>query len=247
MFGGSGGETSGASSPAREASRRFGTAIHTGYGGTEFGGGFCWLTGAEIADAIAADREERLHSCGRPSPLSRLEIVGDDGQPLPAGETGEIVVDGYVLASGYHRNPEETAQAFRANGFFTGDIGHVDAEGYVHVSDRRKDMIISGGFNVYPSEVERVILMHDAVQDCAVVGLADGHWGEVVTAVVEAKRGRGIDVAELERLCRANLAGYKTPRAFLLWEQLPRSPGGKVLKRSIRDTLAAAPAAVQEA
>lgn len=222
----------------RQAHALFGDAIHSGYGGTEFGGGLCWLTGAEIAAAIAAGNTDRLQSCGRPSPLSRLEIVDDAGRPLPPGETGEIVVDGYVLASGYYKNEAETAQAFRPDGFHTGDIGHRDAEGYVHVTDRRKDMIISGGFNVYPSEVERVLLMHDAVQDCAVVGMADSHWGEVVTAVVEVKRGRAVDAAELEALCRAHLAGYKTPRAFLQWERLPRSPVGKVLKRAIREQLA---------
>jgi len=227
----------------REAASVFGEALHVGYGGTEFGGGVCWMTGAAIADAIARGDERRLLSCGRPSPLARVDIVGEGGRILPPGETGEIVVSGYVVASGYYKNPEETAQAYRADGFYTGDIGSKDADGWIHISDRRKDMIISGGFNVYPSEVERILMMHPAVQDCAVVGMADPHWGEAVTAVIEPKAGMTVEEAELTALCRAHLAGYKTPKSIHIWQRLPRSPVGKVLKRAIRDGLAKGKAA----
>jgi len=222
----------------REASAVFGDALHIGYGGTEFGGGICWLTGREIRDAIAQGDEETLQSSGRPSPLARIDIVGENGEPLPAGEKGELVVRGYVLASGYHKNPEETADSFRLDGFRTGDIGFKDGNGRVHVSDRRKDMIISGGFNVYPSEVERILMMHPAIQDCAVVGVADPEWGEAVTAVIELKRGASAAVEEFPALCRAHLAGYKVPKSFAVWEDLPRSPAGKVLKRVIREMIA---------
>lgn len=221
----------------RQASRLFGDALHTGYGGTEFGGGICWMPGRDIAAAIAAGDERRLLSCGKASPLSRVTIVGDDGRELPPGVTGDIVVDGYVLASGYHKNPDETAAAFRADGFHTGDIGAKDADGWVFVTDRRKDMIITGGFNVYPSEVETVLMTHPAVQDCAVVGLPDDYWGEAVAAVIEPRRGATVAAEELEPLCRAHLAGFKVPKSFAFWDDLPRSPVGKVLKRAIRARL----------
>jgi len=224
----------------REASAAFGDALHIGYGGTEFGGGICWMTGREIAEGIANGDEERLRSSGHPSPLTRVDIVGADGERLPDGEAGELVVSGYVLASGYYKNPEETANSFRADGFYTGDIGFKDGSGRVHISDRRKDMIISGGFNVYPSEVERVLMMHSGIQDCAVVGLPDPEWGEAVSAVIELKAGHaGIPVEDLAALCRKHLAGYKVPKSFETWDTLPRSPVGKVLKRVIRDRMAA--------
>lgn len=224
----------------REASAVFGDALHIGYGGTEFGGGICWMTGREIAEAIASGDEERLKSSGHPSPLTRVDIVGSEGERLPDGEAGELVVSGYVLASGYYKNPEETANSFRADGFYTGDIGFKDKHGRVHISDRRKDMIISGGFNVYPSEVERILMMHSSIQDCAVVGISDPEWGEAVSAVIELKRGaEPVPAEELASLCRKHLAGYKVPKSFATWDTLPRSPVGKVLKRVIRDQLAA--------
>lgn len=224
----------------REASAVFGDALHIGYGGTEFGGGICWMTGREIAEAIASGDEERLKSSGHPSPLTRVDIVGSDGERLPDGEAGELVISGYVLASGYYKNPEETANSFRADGFYTGDIGFKDSHGRVHISDRRKDMIISGGFNVYPSEVERILMMHSNIQDCAVVGIADPDWGEAVSAVIELKQGaEAVSADELATLCRKHLAGYKVPKSFATWDTLPRSPVGKVLKRVIRDQLVA--------
>jgi acyl-CoA synthetase (AMP-forming)/AMP-acid ligase II len=219
----------------REALRLFGAALHTGYGGTEFGGGLCWMPGAVMLDSIAQGREERLLSCGRPSPLIRVDIRGEDGALLPAGASGEIVIRSHTLASGYYKDPEETARAFREDGLHTGDIGYKDADGFVYISDRKKDMIISGGFNIYPSEIERVLLTHSAVQDCAVVGVPDAEWGEAVKAVLELKPGAQVDAETLEKLCRAALAGYKVPKSFEFWPEIPRSPVGKVLKRAVRE------------
>jgi acyl-CoA synthetase (AMP-forming)/AMP-acid ligase II len=219
----------------REALSLFGPALHLGYGGTEFGGGLCWMPGTALLDAIAEGREERLLSCGRPSPLVRVDIVGDDGEPLPPGESGELVIRSHTLASGYYKDPEEDARAFRDDGFHTGDIGYKDADGFVYISDRKKDMIISGGFNIYPSEIERVLLTHPDVQDCAVVGVPDPEWGEAVKAVVELKSGAAVQAAALEQLCRGALAGYKVPKTFELWPEIPRSPVGKVLRRAVRE------------
>jgi acyl-CoA synthetase (AMP-forming)/AMP-acid ligase II len=219
----------------REALRLFGSALHVGYGGTEFGGGLCWMPGATLLEAIEKGREERLLSCGRPSPLVRVDIVGAAGELLPPGESGEVVIRGHTIASGYYKDPEETARAFRNGGFHSGDVGYKDADGFVYISDRKKDMIISGGFNIYPSEIERVLLTHPAVQDCAVIGVPDAEWGEAVKAVVELKSGKAVEAATLQEICRAALAGYKTPKSIEFWTEIPRSPVGKVLKRVIRE------------
>jgi acyl-CoA synthetase (AMP-forming)/AMP-acid ligase II len=219
----------------REALSLFGPALHLGYGGTEFGGGLCWMPGTALLEAITQGREERLLSCGRPSPLVRVDIVGEGGELLPAGESGELVIRSHTLASGYYKDPEEDTRAFRNGGFHTGDIGYKDADGFVYISDRKKDMIISGGFNIYPSEVERVLLTHPDVQDCAVVGVPDSDWGEAVKAVVELKAGAAVEAATLEQLCRVALAGYKVPKSFEFWPEVPRSPVGKVLKRAVRE------------
>jgi acyl-CoA synthetase (AMP-forming)/AMP-acid ligase II len=193
------------------------------------------MPGTTLLDAIAAGREERLLSCGRPSPLVRVDIVGGEGEFLPPGESGELVIRGNTLASGYYKDPDETARAFRNGGFHSGDIGYKDVDGFVYISDRKKDMIISGGFNIYPSEIERILLAHPAVQDCAVVGVPDTEWGEAVKAVIELKSGATLDAATLEQLCRAALAGYKVPKSFEFWPEIPRSPVGKVLKRAVRE------------
>jgi acyl-CoA synthetase (AMP-forming)/AMP-acid ligase II len=167
--------------------------------------------------------------------LVRVDIVDEDGALLPTGESGEIVIRGHTIASGYYKDPEETARAFRNGSFHSGDVGYKDADGFVYISDRKKDMIISGGFNIYPSEVERILLAHPAVQDCAVIGVPDAEWGEAVKAVVELKSGAAVEAVALEQMCRKALAGYKVPKSFEIWPEIPRSPVGKVLKRVVRE------------
>ncbi len=213
----------------------FGPVLVVGYGGTEFGTSACWFPPKAQLEALARGDEQRLYSCGRPSPMCRIEIMDDDGSLLPPGQPGEIAIRSYSNASGYYRNPEETARAFRDGWFLTGDVGFKDEQGWLYISDRKKDMIISGGFNIYPSEIEAVLLANPAVQDCAVIGAPDDDWGERVTAVIELKAGRSATAEELQAACRAALAGYKIPRAFEFWPEIPRSPVGKVLKRAIRD------------
>lgn len=219
----------------KEAVDVFGPVIQVAYAGTEFGTSTCWMSAADLADAVSRGDDQRLRSCGRISRLARLEILSDDGVVLPPGQRGEIAVRSYSVASGYDRDPEETGRAFKDGWFLTGDIGFKDSEGWLYVSDRKKDVIISGGFNIHPSEIENVLMGHPAVQDCAVVGAPDEEWGERVTAVIELKPGMSVDAETLEAACRATLAGYKTPRAYEFWPELPRSPVGKVLKRAIRD------------
>jgi acyl-CoA synthetase (AMP-forming)/AMP-acid ligase II len=144
-------------------------------------------------------------------------------------------VRGDLVMKGYYKAPELTAQAIVDGWLHTGDIGHLDADGYLHITDRKKDMIISGGFNVYPSEVEQVIWSHPKVQDCAVIGVPDADWGEAVKAVVELNPGETVTAEELIALCRSALGGVRTPKTVDFVRALPRSPIGKVLKKDLRD------------
>jgi len=189
-----------------------------------------------IADAIADPaRRQRLSSCGQPTLVARVEIMDDDGNLLGPGERGEIVVRGELVFSGYWENPDATAESTRPGGWHgTGDIGLRDEDGFIYIVDRKKDMIISGGFNVFPSEVEAVIHSLGTVNDCAVIGLPDDKWGEVVTAVIEPKPGAIIDADVVISACKDQLGSIKAPKRVII-RDLPRSANGKVLKRELRD------------
>jgi len=178
---------------------------------------------------------KRLTSCGRSSMFTQVAIMDDEGRLLPDGEAGEIVVRGNLVMKGYYKNPTATEEASRFGWHHTGDIGVRDGDGYFYIVDRKRDMIISGGFNIYPSEIEQVLWAHPAIEDCAVVGVPDEKWGEAVKAVIQLKAGIDATPAEFEQFCRTRLGGMKTPKSFEIWDALPRSPVGKVLKRSIRD------------
>ncbi|MCC7183831.1 MAG: AMP-binding protein [Rhodocyclaceae bacterium] len=178
--------------------------------------------------------DARLASCGRATPFTQVGIMDDDGHLLPCGERGEIVVRGNLVMKGYYKNPDATAEASRHGWHHTGDIGQMDEAGYLYIVDRKKDMIISGGFNIYPSEIEQVIWSHPAVQDCAVIGVPDDKWGEAVKAVVELKPGATATIEQLLAHCRQHLGGMKTPKSIELTPGLPRSPVGKVLKKELR-------------
>jgi acyl-CoA synthetase (AMP-forming)/AMP-acid ligase II len=161
--------------------------------------------------------------------------MDDAGRLVGSGERGEIVVRGGLVMLEYYKDAEQTS-ASRAFGWHhTGDIGVIDDEGYLNIVDRKRDMIITGGFNVYPSEIEQVIWSHPSVQDCAVIGVPDEKWGETVKAVVEPKLGRHVNPGEILALCRSRLGGVKAPKSVEVWDQLPRSAVGKVLKREIRE------------
>ncbi|GAB3164339.1 long-chain fatty acid--CoA ligase [Amycolatopsis stemonae] len=178
----------------------------------------------------------RLSSAGRPSPLVTVAILGEDGQPVPKGDRGEICVRGSLVMAGYYRNPEATAEASAHGWHHTGDIGFLDDEGYLHIVDRAKDMVITGGFNVYSAEVEQAVMAHDAVRDCAVIGLPDDKWGERVTAVVQLQPGRELDTGELIAFVKDRIGSVKAPKQVEIWPELPRSTVGKVLKADIRSS-----------
>lgn len=177
--------------------------------------------------------DARLTSCGRPYPLIRIEIR-DGAREVPVGESGEICVHGDLVMRGYYGQPEETARAIRDGWLYTGDIGHVDHDGYLYITDRVKDVIITGGLNVYPSDVERVLWGHPSVQDCAVIGIPDDDWGEQVIAVVEAAPSSAVDTDALIALCKAHLGSYRAPKRIDVIAELPRSVNGKVLKKDLR-------------
>jgi acyl-CoA synthetase (AMP-forming)/AMP-acid ligase II len=218
----------------KKAIRLWGPIMAGGYGQTEAMASICNLRPDEhMVDGRLAD-DARLSSVGRPNPLIRVEIMNDANRILPRGETGEICVRGDLVMKGYYKAPEKTAETIVDGWLHTGDIGHLDAEGCLHITDRKKDMIISGGFNVYPSEVEQVIWSHPAVQDCAVIGVPDEQWGEAVKAVVELNPGQSVTAEELIALCKARLGSVMAPKSVDFIASLPRSPVGKVLKKDLR-------------
>jgi acyl-CoA synthetase (AMP-forming)/AMP-acid ligase II len=180
---------------------------------------------------------ERLSSAGRPTPLTQVAVMNEAGALLPRGERGEIVVRGPLVMAGYHEDPEATAAASKYGWHHTGDIGYLDEENYLHIVDRAKDMIITGGFNVYSVEVEQALMAHAAVQDSAVIGLPDEKWGERVTAVVQLRPTEHTTADELTAFVKARLGSVKAPKQIEIWPDLPRSKIGKVLKPEIKNRL----------
>ena len=206
-----------------------------GYGQMEAPAAISFLRPQEhVVDGRTAP-VSRLSSCGRPYPLVTLEVRdAETGERVGVGTTGEICVRGDLVMKGYYQDPERTADVIKDGWLHTGDLGHLDEHGFLHLTDRKKDMIISGGFNVFPAEVEQVIWAHPAVEDCAVIGAPDDDWGERVTAVVELRPGRDVTADELKRLCREALGPIRAPKDVVFVDQLPRSVNGKVLKKDVR-------------
>ena len=223
---------------AEKAMNLLGCDMQQRYGLTECGGQATILTPQDHRDMVAG-KTSILTSCGQETPMCSIRIVDEDGNDLPTGEIGEIVMISDAAAVGYWNMPEATAKTFRPNGLWSGDLGFLDEERYLHVTGRKTDMIISGGFNVYPGEIERVIGEHPQVDLVAVVGVPDPEWGETPVAVV-VPRGevdRSALAEALATLCRDRLAGYKQPRRFEFATELPLGPAGKILKREIVEQL----------
>lgn len=198
------------------------------YGLSETG----FLTGLEDRDHV----ESKLLSCGRPCPGIDLRVEDETGKEVEVGQHGELVARGANVMRGYWNDPEDTALAFRNGMFRTGDIGYQDSGGYFYILDRLKDMIVTGGENVYSGEVEAVIYKHPAVREVAVLGIPDPQWGELVTACVVLKPGMVLSASDLTSHCRQFLANYKIPRRFEFSDtELPKSGSGKILKRILRE------------
>lgn len=220
----------------REAHEVFGPVICQSYGQTECGMPLTFISPQEVTEAIQDPAHaQRLKSAGRQSAIvAGIEIMNESGELLPPGEVGEIVMKGPMVMHTYVGDPQATAEIKRFGWQHTGDVGYRDEDGYIYICDRTRDMIVSGGFNVFPLEVEQVLLTHGAVQDCAVIGVPDEKWGEAVKAVIELAPGRQVTEEELIALCRGALGGVKTPKSVDFIQTLPRSPVGKVLKRELR-------------
>ncbi len=211
-----------------EAYRRRGVVLRQGYGLTEVG-----------VNCFAMSDEDALRkkgSIGRPMLFTEARVVDGENRPLPPGEVGELVFRGPHVSAGYWRNPEATRQALDDDGWFhTGDLARVDEDGFFTIAGRQKDMLISGGVNVYPAEIEGELLQHPAVQDAAVVGVPDERWGERGVAFVVLRPERSVDPDELAAFLGERLARYKIPREFVFRDALPRTPYGKVVKGELRD------------
>jgi fatty-acyl-CoA synthase len=221
-----------AMSPTRlaEGIRRWGPIFFQFYGQTE----------VPMTISVMHKREhdpddlERLGSAGRPVPWVHLALLDDDNRPVAEGEAGEICVRGPLVMKGYRGLPEQTAEATAGGWLHTGDIGRLDADGYLHIVDRKKDMIISGGFNVFPREIEDVIGAHPAVAQVAVIGIPDDRWGEAVKAVVVLRPGQSVDAAELVSRVKAAKGSVQAPKSVDFADAIPMSPLGKPDKKALR-------------
>ncbi len=185
---------------------------------------------------------EKIGSTGRALAHVEIGIRDELGEPVPAGESGEICLRGPKVTKGYWRDPKKTSASFHDDWFRTGDVGYLDADGFLFLTDRKKDMIISGGENIASSEVERVLYELPEVQEAAVIGVPDDTWGERPVAVVALAEGATLELPALARHCRGRLASFKIPKELVLRDSLPRNPSGKVLKRVLREELVGRPA-----
>jgi acyl-CoA synthetase (AMP-forming)/AMP-acid ligase II len=218
-----------------EAMVIFGPVMMQTYGQVEAPMMCTCMTALDYVDALKGNDTAKLRSCGKSSPGVEVAIVDDKGNFLSAGQEGEIIIRGDLLMRGYADDMEATL-AIRKKGWqHSGDIGVLDNDGYLSIVDRKSDMIISGGFNVYPSEIEQVLWSHPDIQDCAVIGIPDDKWGEQVVAVIELKdKDTVLKEAVVIAYCKQLLGSIKAPKQIFIWENLPRSPVGKVLKKDIR-------------
>ena len=212
----------------------FGPCMCQSYGQTEAPMLVTFLDAHTVAAAASGDHPERLRSCGRPTASVRVAIMDDDGRILPVHQVGEIVARGTLISAGYHNLPQATAD-IRGHGWHhTGDVGYIDEHGYVYIVDRKKDMIISGGFNVYCAEVEAGIMALGQVQECAVIGVPDDKWGEAVKAFVVLRLGESLTEAAVIAHCKAKLGGVKSPKSVEFVPEIPKTPAGKFDRKAMR-------------
>jgi long-chain acyl-CoA synthetase len=202
----------------------FGCKVLEGYGLSET---------SPVASFNHPDRERKPGSIGTPLAGVEFKLVDDDGEEVAVGEIGEILIKGHNVMKGYWNKPEATAEAIKDGWFATGDMAKVDDDGYYFIVDRKKELIIRGGYNVYPREIEEVIYEHPAVREAAVVGVPHAELGEEVGAAVALKAGASVDVDELRAFIKEQVANYKYPRKIWFVDELPKGPTGKILKREI--------------
>jgi len=216
--------TSMASEIVRQWQEKFNLTIHEAYGMTE------------TSSLVTFNHlyRHKIGSVGTPAGIVEVKILDEENNEVPSGETGEIVIRGPNIMKGYFNKAEETGKVLRNGWLHSGDIGRIDEDGYLYIVDRIKDLIISGGLNVYPTEVEEILYTHTAVEECAVVGMPHTEYGEAVSAFVKKKQGTECSEEDLIAYCKKHIASYKSPKTILFVEELPKSPAGKILKREIR-------------
>jgi acyl-CoA synthetase (AMP-forming)/AMP-acid ligase II len=213
----------------------FGPCMCQCYGQTEAPMLLTWLDQKTVAAAAAGDHPERLRSCGRPTSAVRLAIMDDSGRIVPPKECGEIVARGSLVTAGYYKMPEATADIRTHGWHHTGDVGYLDEDGYVYIVDRKKDMIVTGGFNVYCAEVEAGIMALPQVHECAVIGVPDDIWGEAVKAIIVLRNGASLTEEAVIAHCKTKLGGVKTPKSVEVWAEIPKTAAGKIDRKAIRE------------
>jgi acyl-CoA synthetase (AMP-forming)/AMP-acid ligase II len=214
----------------RNALKVFGCGLAQVYGLTETTGAITYLPPEDHDETVP----DRLKSCGKAMNGIDIRVVNAAGKEVATGEVGEIITRSPQNMLGYWNQPEATRRAIRRDWFYTGDAGYLDQDGYIYIYDRVKDMIISGGENIYPAEVESALFGHPAIADVAVIGVPDDKWGEAVKAIVVKKPTTQITPEELIAFARERIAAYKVPRSIDFVDTLPRTPTGKILKRELR-------------
>jgi acyl-CoA synthetase (AMP-forming)/AMP-acid ligase II len=215
----------------RVAVEKFGPCMCQAYGQVESPMITTWLPPEVVAAAARGEHPERLASCGRPTRSVQVGIMDDDGNLLPPGERGEIVVRGVLVSKEYFELPEATAEARRFGWHHTGDVAYRDEHGYLYIVDRKKDMVVTGGFNVFTTEVEAAVTELEQVRECAVIGVPHEKWGEAVHAIVVAE---GIDEAAIIAHAKARLGGVKAPKSVQFVTEIPRTAAGKMDKKALR-------------
>jgi long-chain acyl-CoA synthetase len=208
----------------RKFEEAFGCIILEGYGLSET---------SPVASFNHPDKERKPGSIGTPIEGVEMKVVDDDGNDVPAGEIGEIVIKGHNIMKGYWDRPDATEESIKDGWFHSGDMAKIDEDGYFFIVDRKKELIIRGGYNVYPREIEEVLYEHPAVQEAAVVGVEDEKMGEEVGAAVALKKGEDVSADELKAYVKEQVANYKYPRKIWFVDELPKGPTGKILKREI--------------
>ena len=221
-------------SPIAEETLKTAQSLLKGCGFTQLYG-LTETVGAGTALQPVDHAGQLLRSCGKAYPGLDIKVFDGDGHEVKTGEVGEIVMRGGVLMKGYWNKPEATAKAIKNGWFYTGDAGFYDKDGYLYIHDRVKDMIVSGGENIYPAEVENAVFGHPAIADVAVIGVPDDKWGEAVKAIVVLKPGAKATPEDIIAYTRARIAGYKLPKSVDFVEALPRNPSGKILRRELRE------------
>ena len=221
------------------ALERFGPRLTQIYGQGESPMTITVLTAAEHVDDHDSQRLQRLASVGRAQTGIEIAIFDESDRGLPDGAIGEVCVRGATVMRGYLNNPQATATTLAGGWLHTGDLGRLDAHGYLTLVDRSKDLVISGGSNIYPREVEEVLLRHPSVREIAVIGEPDREWGEALVAVISLREGAVADTTALEALCLEHLARFKRPKRYVFVDDLPKNAAGKVLKRELRERIGA--------